>query len=223
MSLRPSWKRNAAVPVLIALFAAVAVGLAAWFAVRGDVKRWSEGGFTVGPEMKFVFFFAGLAGGIVFLLSRRLLRGPKIVRMSWLLSVPGAQGEGPTVGDLVGRIEARGYRLSATQADVLGVATGEIARRTPLANVSLRIADARLGGPEAGVIVQIGAQTGIASVESLDTRGTACQELATYVIAELDALLPGVTYTQSGSTLSANAAADLRALLPSRPVALSAR
>src|SRR5262245_353731 len=110
-SLRPSWKRNGAIPILIALAAAVAVGVASWFVVVADVKRWSEGGFTVGPEMKFVFFFGALGGGVAFLLSRRLLRGPKIVRKSWMLNVPRAQNNGPTVADLIGRLEARGYQL----------------------------------------------------------------------------------------------------------------
>jgi Mg/Co/Ni transporter MgtE len=86
-----SWRKGAWAPVLIGVVAAALTACITWLLVRSDVARWSEAGFTVGPEMKFVVFFSGAAGVTGFFLARRLLRGPFLTRKEWTLIVPQAQ------------------------------------------------------------------------------------------------------------------------------------
>lgn len=233
--MHSSWRKGLAVPIACGLMAAAVTGVVAWLLVREDVARWMAGGFTVGPEMKFVFFFGAVGGVLGFTVARRALRGATLTRREWSLIVPKiAQRESgyrdahvPGVEDLVKELENAGYRISLTGVDSYGEPHGSIDPRTPLAGASVMLSDRRLGSERAGVVLRIsehaGEGEGLGLVESRDTRGTGCEELATFAIAALGVLIPGVAYKPIESALTPDSAADLAGVLPESPRALPPR
>ena len=212
---------------------ALVAGGVTWVLVRRDVERWGEAGFTVGPELKFVAFFSVLAWIVAFFVARRVIGGMAIRKREWMLIVPrielradGYREAGaPTIERLVEALGKHGYRLRFEGADVDGTPRGHIDARTELAGAVVWLGDERLGASPAGVVLRIGepvdgASSSLGTVESRDARGEGNEELAIFVIAELDALIPGVSYKPSDSVLTPDDAADLRATLPERPRAI---
>jgi hypothetical protein len=224
-----SWRKGAVLPVLVGVLAAAITAYVSWLFVRSDVARWSGAGFTVGPEMKLVFFFSGAAGITGFFLGRRL-RGPSVTCKEWLLIVPRLTASASrvlSIQDLLTRLAARGYRLTAAGVDLEGNKLGSMHSGTPFSDVAVVLIDERLGSSPAGLVLRIGERTAqanaLCTVEARDRRGSGYAELARFVIAEMDSLTPGVTYKRSDSALSPDPAAELRAVLPATPRGLAGR
>jgi hypothetical protein len=223
-------RRPTLIPLAIAAVIVAVTAYGAWMMVRADASRW-----TRAPEFKFVIFFSVVAGIAAFGLSRRLIHGPAIVYNDWILTIPALpkqesgyrESKSITVADLLDRLARRSYQLSATAVDVQGEKVGPMDARAALAGVAVSFKDPRLGGWSSCLVLRISAMTehstGIGAVETRDVKGTGYQELATFVIAELDGLIPGVRYKLGNSGLSADLASELHALLPTAPLALAPR
>jgi hypothetical protein len=228
-------RRPMVIPLAIAAISVAVTAYITWLMVRADAHRWTQAGFAIGPELKFVFFFSVVIGGVAFAISRRLIHGPAIVYNDWILTIPALpkqesgyrESKSITVADLLDRLARRGYQLSATAVDVHGEKVGPMDARAALAGVAVSFKDPRLGGWSSSLVLRISAMTehsaGIGAVETRDVKGAGYQELATFVIAELDGLIPGVRYKLGNSGLSADLASELHALLPTAPLALAPR
>lgn len=234
-SLSSSWRRRTALPALIGFLVAVGTACVAWLLVRGEAARWARMGMSAGPEVKLVVAFSGAAGISAFYLARRLIGGAAVKLQEWTLVVPKLapqatgyrEASAPSIGDLVARLEKHGYQLTAMAVDLEGSPKGAMDPRTALSGAALALTDERLGAPPAGLVVRIAERTetatGLCMLEARDARGAGYAELASFVIVELDALTPGVTYKRSDSVLTPDPAAELRPLLPAKPQALAGR
>jgi hypothetical protein len=229
-----SWRKSVSLPLLAGVIAGAVVAYGCWLLVRHDtdvpgIAR------NAGRAWYFVLVLAAVAGGIVFYLARRLLRGASVARREWTLVVPAVtptttgyrEAQVPSVRDLLARLATRGYRLTSASVDAAGEAQRPLDPRTPLAGAAIVLRDERLGAAPAGLVLRISERTeaasGLCTVEARDVRGRGYEELASFVIVELDALVPGVTYKPSDSALTPDPAGDLRAVLPAAPLAIAAR
>jgi hypothetical protein len=151
--------------------------------------------------------------------------GPPPVRREWMFTLPRIspradeyRDAGTTIGALIARLERRGYRLTVLALDERGLPGGAVDLATSLLGAAIWLGDARLGRRPAGVVLRVGVPTNEArtfgSVEAYGAKADACEELAMFVIAELDVLAPGITYQPIDSVLTPDSAADLRAVLP---------
>ena len=232
-SVRPDWTRSG-LTLLLAAIAGAAGGAVGWLAVRDAIARKAEVGFGSGREWSVVWLAALIAGGLVFALARRLLRGPLDTRQSFLLSLPRVApvavdyrtAAAPSLNDLLDRLGSRGYRLEATMVAETGEGRGPASPATALVGISVLLRDARLGPACSGLLLRVseragGDAGGLGIVEALDSgRRRNNEELALFVIAELADLIPGITYKRGDSALSAEPASLVRSMLPARPRAL---
>src|SRR5262245_19724298 len=104
-------------PMFLALLAGATAGAIGWFLVRGDVKAWSEQGFTVGPELQFVTFLSALAAGVVYFVARRIATGPPLMRDEWTLFRQPGPRPMLQVSALADRMTQRGYQLDFSVDD----------------------------------------------------------------------------------------------------------
>jgi hypothetical protein len=230
MSLRPT-VRSVAIPVAVGAVLAIAALLVANGLVRDDVERKASAGFFSMREHYFVGMCAALAFALGYLLTRRLMRGPRLGRRSWMLSmgqvVPATtsyrEAAPPSVQDLIDRLEAVGYQLSVRRVDEAGTVIGTSDGRDPLTGRAVILRDERLGPAETGVIVRVseraaGEGGGLGEVTAVDRFGEeGCEELAMFTICQLAELLPGLKYKPTDSSLEPDVVDMLRASLPDRP------
>lgn len=220
----------AAVPFLIGLAACVLTAFVAWSLVRDDFSRWAVVGAS--RHGTFVPFFATFAGFAAFLISRRVLAGPALIRLDWLLAVPRVAptatdyrtAKAPAIEDLVRALEQVGYRPELLQVDEFGTAVGPVKNNSFLVGAMFKLTDPRLG-EHGSVIVRISEQAadadGMGFVEALDTSKGLYEELATFVIVGLGSILPGLKYKNGDSILEPDDVGLLRATLPPRPLSLT--
>lgn len=182
--------------------------------------------------MAFVFFMAAFTGLVGFLLSRRFLAGPALIRHDWVLAVPHIvptatdyrTAMAPAIEDLVRALVQVGYQPELSQVDEFGTVVGPVKSNSILVGAMFKITDPSLG-EHGSVIVRISAQTaesdGMGFVEALDTSKGLYEELATFVIVELGSILPGLQYKNGDSILEPDDVGLLRVTLPQRPLSLA--
>ena len=176
--------------------------------------------------------FVGLCGAGAFflgyLVSLRVLRGPRREERSWMLSVeqvlPAAtsyrEAAAPSVKDLVDRLTARGYRIATRRVDEAGAPVAGGDDRDPLAGAAVELVDERAA---ARVVVRVseraaGEGGGLGMITAVERGGRrSSEELALFAIVELAGLLPGLRYKDADSALPPDDTEMLRASLPDRP------
>ncbi|HEY8144369.1 MAG TPA: hypothetical protein VIG06_16925 [Kofleriaceae bacterium] len=227
-SLRPPI-RSILLPALIGGVLAVIATIVASKVVAPAIA--AKGGWSSRYDRSFVgmcgaaFFFIG------FFVSNRLMRGPRRDERSWMLSleqvVPSAtsyrEAAAPSVSDLVGRLQAKGYTLETGRVDEAGAPVAGGDDRDPLPGTAVELVDRRAG---ARVVLRVsqraaGEGGGLGMVTAIERGGKrASEELALFAIVELAALLPGLKYKDTDSALQPDDTEMLRASLPDRPAAL---
>jgi hypothetical protein len=193
--------------------------------VRADVEMWQTHGFTTGPEMTFVVFMVVLFAAAAFVLSNRLLNGPKLTHDEWTLFLR-ATGVVPTtyrdvdtvrLSPLKQALARWGYDL---HLEVCGDAgTHAASDSAELVGPRYQVRERRLknGRLRFQMTLAQGDAPAWGTVEVDDISKGTYSELAQYLIYELGNLIPGVEFKRSFSSLSPEATATLAPQLPDRP------
>jgi len=218
--------RSILVPALIGCVLAVIATIAAKNAVAPAIA--AKGGWFSRWDNSFVGMCGAAAFFLGFLVSLRVIRGPRRDERSWMLSmeqvVPTAtsyrDAAPPSVQDLVDKLKARGYQLHTGRVDEAGAPVAGGDDRDPLVGSAVELRDDRAG---ARIVVRVsqraaGEGGGLGMVTAVE-RGSkrTSEELALFAIVELADLLPGMRYKDSDSALPPDDTAMLRASLPDRP------
>lgn len=227
-SLRPPI-RSILLPALIGGVLAVIATAVASNLVAPAIA--AKGGWASRYDRTFVGMFGAAGFFLGYVVSFRLMRGPRRDERSWMLSLeqvlPSAtsyrEAAAPSVKDLVGRLEAKGYKLETGRVDEAGAPVPGGDDRDPLPGTAVELVDRRAG---ARVILRVsqraaGEGGGLGMVTAIERGGKrASEELALFAIVELAALLPGLEYKDVDSALPPDDTEMLRASLPDRPAAL---
>ncbi len=217
------------VPALIGFVLAIAATLIAHRLIVPSIA--AKGGWYSRWDHSFVGMIGAAAFFVGFLVSHRILRGPRREERSWMLSVeqvvPSAtsyrDAAAPSVADLVARLAARGYQLSTSRVDQAGAPVAGGDDRDPLPGTAVELVDQRA---RARVLLRVsqraaGEGGGLGIVTAVEQGGKrASEELALFAIVELAGLLPGLRYKDADSALPPDDTEMLRASLPDRPAAL---
>lgn len=227
-SLRPPI-RSILVPAIIGGVLAVIATAVASNLVAPAIA--AKGGWASRYDRTFVGMFGAAGFFLGYIVSFRLMRGPRRDERSWMLSLeqvlPSAtsyrEAAAPSVSDLVGRLKAKGYTLETGRVDEAGAPVAGGDDRDPLPGTAVELVDRRAG---ARVILRVsqraaGEGGGLGMVTAIERGGKrASEELALFAIVELAALLPGLKYKDTDSALPPDDTEMLRASLPDRPLAL---
>jgi hypothetical protein len=213
-------------PLPLAVGAGVVGAVIGLRLVSADVAMWQTHGFTVGPEMIFVAFMVALFAAAAFVLSNRLLNGPKLTHDEWTLflrptgAVPKTYRDAETVrlSPLKKALTRWGYNLhlevcggeagthaAPDTAELVGPRYQMRERRLKHGRLRFQMTPAQGDAPAWGTV----------EVDDI-SKGT-YGELAQYLIYELGNLIPGVEFKRSFSSLSPEATATLAPQLPDRP------
>jgi hypothetical protein len=215
---------------LLVLLSTVAAGAAgawiSWLLVAPSVAFEHEHGFISFGAFKFVAAAAIGGAALGLLVSRRLVIGPRLTRLEWLIEMPpiAPQPVGyrelrePSLGALLDRLAARGHRARAEALDELDHPTGPAAPDLPLAGARVRLTREDRGPRGACVLLRLAPRlpdqrVALGFIEVLDIDDGRHARLGAEAICALDDLLPGVCYKRSDSSLSAEPADTLRAQL----------
>ena len=125
-------------------------------------------------------------------------------------------------GELVAKLEARGYQIAAVTVTETGEDGGVLGSEAPLVGTAFCLRDRR-AGPEGGVVVRLhpGESDGLRGlVEAIDTGPGLYDEMAQYAVVALGELVPGLEFQALGREPGWRAAATLLADLPAPPLGL---
>jgi hypothetical protein len=206
------------IAVVLLTIAAAAAGLAlGWHLVRADVELWQSYGLSAVPEWKFVVFLGLVCAVAVYLLSRRLLLGPRLSHESWILTWQHPVGRRVEIETLRAALRRHGYDLTFSTDE----------QRTPVdpstALVGPRLVVRERTARHGELIVQIGGPVDAPRMGAVDShdagRGT-YHELAMFLMHEVGHVLPGAEWKPADSALSPEPTSKIEPLLPDRPRAL---
>ena len=166
------------------------------------------GGARVGPQFSFVIFGGLFAGGVAYVVTRRLQSGPELIRDEWILMRDEtAPPQLPTVKELVDRLAAYGFAPTVLAGDQPA---------TTLWQTKLTLRDPALGPGE--LRCELGSVTPpfFATVEIDDNEEARYGTLANCLLFELGELIPGLRWKRTFSNLPEEPTAELAQLLPPR-------
>jgi hypothetical protein len=227
VSLRPAL-RTWLWPCLAFVVTAAVVGPIAYSlmadAIARDLARVDVDGRggALGVWAMITFFTAA----IPFLITRRLVNGPSLPSRGWSLVHPAftpitdgyRSAQAPTLGDLLGRLERLGYQVMATACTAHGRARGPADRAAPLAGIHVVLRDARWAGEVRLVLAPaLDGERHLGRLEVRAEPSSPTEELALFVMRELDGLAPGLRASPVDSALSADPARVVTAGLGAAP------
>ena len=193
-----------------------------------DALGWVCGsdGWCISSSAPWKFWFGAplLPAFFAWMVARRLLDGPPVVRddLVMFFSAPDGdgRGSGPRVADLLASLATRGYSprgfLVSDQLRPRSPATG----LEPLLGSKFLVLETRSRARRAFVRMMLSTRDakGTGIIEVSDSEQGLYAELATYLVRGLEPVLPNLCYRRLNSALSPEAARDLA--LPASPVHL---
>jgi hypothetical protein len=211
-------------PALAAVVTAAIVGVALWRLVAADAQAKWDMGMEAKNEMRFVFVFSLVAGGLAFAVTRRLADGPRLARTEWTLAFRDASAA--RVGELERRLETLGYAPGLVFLDEAGEPESNTSPSRALAGARLGVKDRRHRFAKAGLTLTMsppGAGKGgfgIVTIVDVDPDEGFYAEMAQFLIATLAEPIPDLRFKRLNSALPADPADALRAQLPPKPARL---
>jgi hypothetical protein len=130
------------------------------------------------------------------------------------------EAQRPTLGALLEKLGALGYRLEALAADADGNPTSALDASAPLCGPVIWLRLAGAAPYQGGVRLRMPEGPGAGEVDATDTPSGRYEELAQYTIVALGRLFRGTTFKESFSSLTPESTEWLEPQLPDRPRAL---
>lgn len=199
----------------------IAFFVAACMVVTGTTVCADDGWcLTSSAPYKLWFIMPLFPALAAWLVSRRLLDGPKVQRDDLVVFFSLVGGAVPRVADLLAGLAAAGYTPRAFQVDERLQPTAPATGLEPLLGTKFLVQEPRARARRGFLRLALSAgPKGTGVIEVSDTEKGLYAEMATYVVRDLASLLPDVRFRRINSALPPEVGREMK--LPPRPVQLA--